>query len=340
VTLRSFRKDGDLEARASQHGILCGEVLHTLAPEAELLLANWEPNDAPSFLDAIRWARQEGAAIITCSVIVPSWSDGEGGGEVNQAIARIVGDGKQPGDVLLFASAGNLAERHWCGRFRPNAHGRHQWVDGQTRNGLTPWATDRVAVELYGPGADECELQVRDAQTGQLVEDNTPGDTPIDHQRAVRFTPQPRHKYVITLQGRKDATITKQPFHLVALGGALVYSSSRSSIACPADGPGALAIGAVDSRGQRLSYSSCGPNSPLPKPDFVAAVPFPSSWREQPFSGTSAAAPQAAGIAAVVWSGHHDWTAHQVRDALRRSAVDLGPPGHDCDTGYGLIRLR
>src|SRR5262245_63159706 len=41
VTVRSFRADGDLEAKPSQHGILCGEVLHALAPDAELMLANW-----------------------------------------------------------------------------------------------------------------------------------------------------------------------------------------------------------------------------------------------------------------------------------------------------------
>ena len=29
------------------------------------------------------------------------------------------------------------------------------------------------------------------------------------------------------------------------------------------------------------------------KPDLVATVPFPSGWRTRPFSGTSAAAPQA-----------------------------------------------
>jgi hypothetical protein len=34
VTVRSFRDDRNLEARDSQHGILCGEVIHAIAPEA------------------------------------------------------------------------------------------------------------------------------------------------------------------------------------------------------------------------------------------------------------------------------------------------------------------
>ena len=54
VTVRSFRSDGNLEAKDSQHGILCGEVLHALAPDADLLFANWEPQHPEQFLDAVR----------------------------------------------------------------------------------------------------------------------------------------------------------------------------------------------------------------------------------------------------------------------------------------------
>ncbi len=79
VTVRSFRTDSNLEAKDSQHGILCGEVIHALAPDAELLLANWEPDRSDQFLAAVRWARQQGARIVSCSLIMPSWSDGEGG---------------------------------------------------------------------------------------------------------------------------------------------------------------------------------------------------------------------------------------------------------------------
>ena len=43
VTVHSFRSDGNLEAKDSQHGILCGEVVHAIAPQAELLFANWDP---------------------------------------------------------------------------------------------------------------------------------------------------------------------------------------------------------------------------------------------------------------------------------------------------------
>src|SRR5204863_22896 len=52
VTVKSFRHDANLEARDSQHGILCGEVVHALAPDAELLFANWEADEPDRFLEA------------------------------------------------------------------------------------------------------------------------------------------------------------------------------------------------------------------------------------------------------------------------------------------------
>src|SRR5581483_9747219 len=107
VSVHSFRKDGNLEARDSQHGILCGEVIHTLAPDAELLFANWDPDSCDGFLEAARWARRQGARVISCSLIMPSWSDGEGGGRVNAELAAILGPGTALVDLLFFACAGN-----------------------------------------------------------------------------------------------------------------------------------------------------------------------------------------------------------------------------------------
>ena len=75
------------------------------------------------------------------------------------------------------------------------------------------------------------------------------------------------------------------------------------------------------------------------RPDLVAVVPFPSSWRPRPFGGTSAAAPQAAGLAALCWSRHPGWSPMQVRKAMQTAAIDLNTPGPDYETGYGLIHL-
>jgi subtilisin family serine protease len=335
IKVRSFRADSNLEARDSEHGILCSEVIHALAPEAELLFANWDPDSPDQFLKAVRWARAEGARVVSCSLIMPSWSDGEGGGRVNTELTTILGRGCQPGDLLCFASAGNTAQRHWWGSFQDDGAGRHLWSPGRTRNELTPWSRERVSVELYAQPGDDYEVQVLDVDgmaVGQTV--RHPGS-----DRAVvivHFLPERNESYRVQLRLLRGKG---KPFHLVVLGGGLEYATARGSVACPADCPTVVAVGAVNHIGIRANYSSCGPNSQRPKPDFVAPVPFTSLWRPRPFSGTSAAAPQAASLAALCWSRHPDWSAEQVREALRESARDLGPRGHDWETGYGMIAL-
>jgi hypothetical protein len=339
VAARSFRLDEELEARDSQHGILCAEVVHALAPQAELLFATWEPDSPRSFLDAVRWVRRQGARVLSCSLIMPGWSDGEGGGTIHQALADLLGRGDRADDLVCFASAGNTAHRHWSGSFHPDGTGRHQWSAGQYENAITPWGNERVAVELYGPSQAPCELQVIDSNSGMVVGAARIGADPQHRGRAiVRFEPEAGRSYHASLRG-PALPLSEAKFHLVVLGGNLEYATARGSIAFPGDGARVYAVGAVDAQRRRISYSSCGPNSPRPKPDFVAMVPFPSQCRDRPFAGTSAAAPQAAGLAAVLLSRHPAMTPEQLMQTLRCAAEDLGPPGHDNETGYGLLRL-
>jgi hypothetical protein len=336
VTARSFRGDGNLEAKDSQHGILCGEVIHALAPDAELLLANWEPDHPEQFLAAARWAREQGARLLSCSVIMPSWSDGEGGGPVHEALRRVLGPGNETGDLLCFACAGNTAQRHWAGTFQEGEGGWHAWEPGRADNTLKPWGTEPVSVEMCWQGQADYDLAVEDTVTGEEVV-RSPARPVTERCSAVtRFAPQPLHTYAVRVHRAKG---TPGPFHLVVLGGGLEYATAHGSIPFPGDGPEVIAVAAVDAGGQRQPYSSCGPNSSGPKPDLAAPVPFPSLWRSRPFAGTSAAAPQAAAAAALVWSRNPHWTARQVREALQGAAHDLGPAGHDPETGYGLLAL-
>jgi Subtilase family len=336
VQARSFRRDGNLEARNSQHGILCADVVHTLAPEAQLLFANWEPNDPATFLDAVRWARTQGAQLISCSCIMPDWSDGEGGGAVHGELAKILGAGDNQNDVLFFGCVGNTAQRHWRGLFESDGEGFHQWTRGHIDNLLSPWGDDRVSVELYCRPGTTYELVVQDSLCDGEVARSTTDCQGERCTAAARFVPEPGHNYRARVRLARGEP---GPFHLVALHSDLQNATADGSICFPGDGREVIAVGAVTQTGRRCAYSACGPNSSLQKPDLVAPVPFPSRCRLQAFSGTSAATPQAAGIAALLWSTHPDWTPDRVRRSLLASAHDLGPPGHDWETGYGLIRL-
>jgi subtilisin family serine protease len=337
VTVRSARRDGNLEFKDSQHGILVAEVVHAAAPDAELFLANWNTEEPETFLDAVKWAREQGVRIITCSVVMPSWSDGEGNGPVHKRLSELLGDGTRPGDPLFFSCAGNTARRHWSGTFNPGPDGFHQWAGGVALNAISPWYDDRVALDVCwsDPNA-RYRLEVIDAVTGKPVEGVTYRAQPDPPAAVARFVPKGGTSYAVRVSQEKGKA---GKFHLNALAAYLTETRLSGSIPFPGDGPEVVTVGAVGADLERASFSACGPNSPKPKPDFVAPVPFGTFTRDQPFSGTSCATPQAAAAAALCLSRNPEWTAARLRQYLTEWARDLGPAGHDCETGYGLVHL-
>ena len=337
VTARSARKDGNLEAKDSQHGILVAEVVHAIAPDADLLLANWDTDEPETFLDAVKWAREQGARVITCSVVMPSWSDGEGNGPVHRRLQELIGDGTKPGDVLFFSCAGNTARRHWAGTFNPGPDGYHLWADKVSLNAVSPWYEDRVSLDVcWSDPEARYKLEVIDPDTGKPAEDVTYREQTDPPASVARFVPKSGKSYAVRLRQEKGKP---GKFHLNALQAYIDQVRLAGSIPFPGDGPEVVTVGAVDLDLKRASFSACGPNSPRPKPDVVAAIPFGTYIRSQPFSGTSCATPQAAATAVLCLSRYPDWNAAHVRSYLTQWARDLGPAGHDCETGYGFVRL-
>ncbi|OGX92254.1 PKD domain-containing protein [Hymenobacter coccineus] len=76
--------------------------------------------------------------------------------------------------------------------------------------------------------------------------------------------------------------------------------------------------------------------------DFVSTTFFGGNATPDPadglfFSGTSAAAPNAAAVAALLWQAQPALTQAQINDRLKATATDLLTPGYDALTGAGLI---
>jgi hypothetical protein len=90
-----------------------------------------------------------------------------------------------------------------------------------------------------------------------------------------------------------------------------------------------------------FKFSTDG-GSLLAKPDVTAAdgvaTTFPAASGLNPFFGTSAAAPHAGAIAALMLSGNPTLTPAQVRTILNANALDVETPGVDVSSGVGIIQ--
>ena len=159
-----------------------------LAPDAELLFANWEPDRPDQFIEAVRWARGQGARVLSCSLIMPSWSDGEGGGPTHAALVELLTSHGGTADAVCFASAGNTAQRHWSGLFHDGAAHFHEWEQGRTENELSPWGNEPVSVELCWQAAGDYDLIVDDRTAHEEVARSL---AQTERERASRRGPVP-----------------------------------------------------------------------------------------------------------------------------------------------------
>ncbi|WP_457206237.1 S8 family serine peptidase [Nocardioides sp. P5_C9_2] len=123
------------------------------------------------------------------------------------------------------------------------------------------------------------------------------------------------------------------------------FGPGTGSSVSPANYPESLSVGAVDGTGPVWSASSRGPSACGGRtrsfPDLVApgvgVVTDDRFGLQQTVSGTSIAAPHAAGALALLLAGAPGLTPDQQWSALTGTAVDLGVPGPDDVYGHGRL---
>ena len=146
---------------------------------------------------------------------------------------------------------------------------------------------------------------------------------------------------------------------LVAAGADVFFAAGNCGGPCPSGscgagdrGPGAsihganshpdvITVAAVTVTDRRLGYSSQGPGALASrKPDLAASSHFDGSRVYSADSGTSAASPVAAGIAAALRQKLHDrgkFSPARLKGLLQRTARDIDGGGWGGDLGYGVI---
>jgi PKD repeat protein len=327
------------------HGTACAEIIHDIAPEAELHLLRID--DLVDLENAKDYCIENGIDVISHSM---SWL-GTGFGDGRGLTCDIVDDAEEKG-ILWVNSAGNYAKRQYSALWRDsNASG---WLDfsgpedevllleeaavGDTIEVWLTWNDWPTSSENY----DLYLYKMNDSGEIEKVEESTTvqsGSHPIEaieypvredgiYGAAIWKDPDARGTVVKLWSGHHDLT---------------EYASLIGNIGTPADAAGSFSVGAAayfDWRTGRIApYSSKGPTADgRIKPNIVAptqvrTASFPG------FGGTSGAAPHAAGAAALLLSGDPNQTLQQLRLALTENARDLGSPGKDNTFGNGLLTL-
>ncbi|WP_299767733.1 S8 family serine peptidase [uncultured Dokdonia sp.] len=116
-------------------------------------------------------------------------------------------------------------------------------------------------------------------------------------------------------------------------------NSGTGMIAAPADAPGALTVGAVDSNGNYVSFSSIGPSSDgRVKPDVMAkgqnSAVITANGNVDTSSGTSFSSPIMAGAVTSLWQAFPERTNAEIMQFVRESAHLFNNP--TAQMGYGI----
>lgn len=147
-----------------------------------------------------------------------------------------------------------------------------------------------------------------------------------------------------------DIAVLKSAGINVVFSGGNLGPSLYSSVP-PANNPGSVAVGSVDSALNVAGNSSRGPSAcagalypQLVAPgvnvrssDLTFGGVFPDSYAA--VSGSSAAAPHVAGALALLREAYPALAVTDLEQALEQTATDLGQSGADNENGHGLIDI-
>jgi hypothetical protein len=127
---------------------------------------------------------------------------------------------------------------------------------------------------------------------------------------------------------------------VVAAGGN--FGQEGSPVAYPAAWPHVFTVAATDENDAVTAFSSISPANDIAAPGINMIVDVPvtrSPNGYQSGDGTSFSAPIVSAAAAWVWTMRPTLTVSQLAGVLRAGARDIGPPGFDNSSGWGIVNI-
>ncbi|MGH2498984.1 MAG: S8 family serine peptidase, partial [Candidatus Limnocylindria bacterium] len=342
---------GGAFATATSHGTAVAEVVHDVAPGAQLHLICIA--STVGFALAKDYAKAQALDVVTVSLGFPFTSRGDGGGGPSTP-EGVVADARAAG-ILWVNAAGNEAESHWHGAFASaDGDGYHEFAPtGPEQNRFVMDAGGAVCAYLkwdeWPAARSDYDLELwRESDAARVAVSNTVSVGRAPTEALCYANPGSAAVFGLAIF-RAGGTGTPR-IDLLATPAALEFATPDGSVVEPATSPGALAVGAVCWQDGRLaSYSSRGPTiDGRIKPDLAAATQVSTASRgtfvscdtlTAGFGGTSASAPHVGGAAALVKQRHPSFRAVELQAFLEGRATDAGEPGKDNLYGSGILTL-
>lgn len=325
----------------SSHGTNVAEIIHDMAPGAELYLS--KIGSIQQLQQALLDMQAAGVKVVNHSVAWFGVAFYDGTGALCDLASQLDSAG-----VQWVNAMGNSRNAHYLGSFVDNdLNLQHEFSSGNNYNTINVTQGASVSLVLnwddYPTSRIDYNLHLYDGVPGSggvVVASSTnpqsgPGRVPYESLAYVpAFTGT--HYIVIT---RSSTSTAKIPLTLFSLGPALGTRVVSSSLTQPADCSTVLSVAAVNLEDNVESFSSEGPTTNgLNKPD-VSATDRTLTSLSTSFAGTSGSSPHVAGAVALLVSRHPSYTPLQLRNEVITKALDVGVTGYDYRTGYGRISL-
>lgn len=368
------------QAGGGDEGTAMLELIHDLAPGAELFFATANPSQA-QFAANILALRAAGCDIIVDDVVYVAEPVFQAG-VIEQAVDTVVADG-----ALYFSAAGNSGNAPdgtsgtWTGPFVSAGaatgvlSGAGLMLDWDQGGGVDPTisvasATGPVTLawsDPWGASGNDYDVYIVNAagttvlDAGVDLQDGN--DNPIEvvyggafagEQLVVaRYQGNDRQLSVVTNRGRFSEHGTggasyghnsgRNAVSVAAAPAADPYQAGHPSGPFPNPFTNANVSELFSSDGPRRYYfqpdgTAIPGGEVVTKPDVTAADGTTTTTPGFiPFFGTSAAAPHAAAIAALMMDANPSAPAATIRSALVSTAIDIEAPGIDNVTGAGIV---
>jgi subtilisin family serine protease len=221
---------------------------------------------------------------------------------------------------------------------------------GTAAAGIVAARNNSVGSLGVAPGVEVYAIKVLESDEGTVTDIVEGIYRAIRGPDGIQGTPDDPEVLSVSLGTERDIQELHEAVRAAHVNGVVVVAAAGNSgdddtatddVLYPAAYPEAIAVGAVD-RDDDLAafggqYSADGPALAVTAPGAAITTTALGSGTAR-FSGTSAATPQAAGVAALSLAVTPGESPDEVADRLRATALDVGPAGRD--DRYGTGRLR